>query len=102
MTKHKFKNKKLVGIVALVIGIVMVCYALHYMGILSSDRARVNSASVPFFSSNPVGSAVEGSFKGSILERLSEYDKEVQMLFYGGVVIAIAGAVVLFRTKKRK
>ena len=90
-------RKKVIGLVALLAGIVLFIFAKY-------EQHRVGSAKALFgrgtsmFSGNAVGGAVGGVIEG----KLSEYDTTLMLCEIGGIALIVLGTGVLYFSRKKK
>jgi hypothetical protein len=90
-------RKKIIGLVALLAGVVLFIFAKY-------EQHRVGSAKALFgrgtsmFSGNAVGGAVGGMVQGN----LSQYDTILMLCEIGGIVLIVLGAGVMYFGRKKK
>lgn len=92
----RFNVKQWVAVGLVAIGAVAIYKARDYAQQIFDAKRNIERVSSPF-SKNPLGGAV----KRKMMREASQYDDDVQMLFYGGVV-ALGLGVVLFVLGSRK
>lgn len=91
------KNKLIAAMVVLVIGIVMIFYAVHSMNRISSAKGAVNLINKPL-SLNPYSEKVGGMLES----QASQYDTPVRLLLIGGILlVVIGGGAALYLRKKQ-
>jgi hypothetical protein len=91
------KAKKITGIVLLIIGIIVIIYAINAMHRIANAKGTVNTLSSPI-SGNPVGDTAGNIMKGEV----SQYDTPVMWLLIGGIVIGVVGAAMTFCCCRKK
>jgi LPXTG-motif cell wall-anchored protein len=91
-------SKRITGIVVLIIGVVLIIFAVHSMNRISEAKGEIHSLTSPF-SGNSVGKTI-GGVMGN---KAGQYDTTVMMLLIGGIILAVVGGgVVLFCRKKKR
>lgn len=89
-------KRKIIGIVLVVIGIVSSSLGYHYKGKVAQAKEAIGKASRTF-SETPFGKKASDILE----ERASAYDGLLAVMTYGGIVLIVAGGIVVFMPKKR-
>jgi LPXTG-motif cell wall-anchored protein len=89
--------KRIVGIVACLLGIALIIYAIHSMGIISDAKSEVQNMSNQM-SGNYVGRRLGNEMESSA----SQYDTQVKGGLYTGIALAVIGGALIFFGKKKK
>lgn len=89
--------KRLVAVGLILLGLVGIFMARHYMGEISEAKGTINFVTKPF-QNDPAG----GMLKRGLMSRASQYDQQVQMMLYGGILCVVAGVVVLYYACRKK
>ncbi len=108
------KSKRMMGIVAVIIGVVMIGISMYIANQVAEGQGQVSSAQSKvdmgnsLFSMNPAtkdaGKVITGSAQGQIdagSAQIAYYTQVAHWLLVGGIVVAIAGVgYALFCRKK--
>lgn len=89
--------KRIIGIIVLIIGIVLIGYALHYMKEISEAKGEIGSYTKPF-SKTPIGKAVQDT----LMSKASEHDNQVRWLLIGGITFVVVGGIVIIFGRSSK
>ena len=90
--------KRIVGIVAIVIGVVLFLFGLHAKNRVLEVRQSINQSS-GMFPNNPVNKGINSALE----HKIGEYDGPILMSLIGGGILMVAGiAMVVFCNKKRR
>jgi uncharacterized membrane protein YiaA len=92
----KMKPKKIIGIVAIVIGAIILLLGLYARNRVAEARGNVQSAS-SLFPNNPVDKQISGSLE----KQIGAYDSPVMWTIVGGIAIVIIGIGTLMRKGKK-
>lgn len=89
--------KKIVGLVALVIGLVLLGYGIYGTHRMSEARGDIESKTryVP-------GEAVRGAVRGEFYAEVDKYKTPVALCYIGAALFIIGGGVILFYKGKKK
>jgi hypothetical protein len=100
--EEMMSTKRIVGIVIVIIGIIVICYANYQKHRIAEAQGNIKKGTSLFSGSSTggqVGQAVGGVMEGKV----SSYNTPVMLLLIGGIVLVIVGAgMVLFCKKRRK
>lgn len=91
------KAKKIIGISAIAIGVIIFALGIYARSRVSEARENVKRSS-GMFSNNPVNKEIGGAIE----RQISAYDTPVMLLMIGGVVIAGIGIATLMRSRRRR
>jgi hypothetical protein len=89
--------KRITGFIACLVGIALIIYAVHSMNVISRAKATVKNMSNQI-SGNYVGKRLSND----IQIRASEYDMQVNIGLYTGIVLVVIGGGLIFFCKKNK
>ncbi|HSX37424.1 MAG TPA: hypothetical protein VLE95_01165 [Chlamydiales bacterium] len=89
--------KQIVSLVVSLFGVILIIYALHSMGRISTAKSEVSSVSRRI-SDNTIGKIVGGEMQN----QAGQYDTEVTVLLIGGIVLAVTGGYCAYRFRKRR
>lgn len=87
----RWNYKHLVGLSLIVLGLVGIFMARHYVSQIEEAKSTVGFFTSPF-ADTPAGGVV----KKGLMDQASQYDVQVLVLLYGGIALTIAGIVTLF------
>lgn len=91
------KRKQIIGLLVLILGIVVIIYAVHSMNRIKAAKGEVSTAS-SMFGGSTAGKAAGGALMGEA----SKYDTTVMLLLVGGIVLVIVGGATFVLGKKRR
>ena len=90
--------KRIGGLAAIIIGVVLILFGLHAKNRVLEIRASINKTS-GFFSDNPVNKEIDKALE----HKIGEYDGPILMSLVGGGILIIAGiAIMVFCNKKHR
>ena len=90
-------RKKVIGVVALLAGVVLFIFAKYEQNRVGSAKETVGRGT-SMFSGNAAGSAVTGV----INNELSQYDTPLKLCEIGGLILIVLGAGVIYFARKKK
>jgi uncharacterized protein YjeT (DUF2065 family) len=90
-------SKRITGMVACLVGIVLIIYAVHSMSVISEAKSEVKNMSNQM-SGNYVGRRISDDLQS----HASQYDTEVKIGLYSGIALVVIGAGLIFFCKKKK
>lgn len=90
------KTRFYIGIIICIVGIAAFFYALNAMGRIKSAKGDVEDIKgfLPGRSREYVGGALE--------RKASQYDTQVRVLFFGGIILACVGAGMAFYYRQKR
>jgi len=83
------------GLIALVVGFALIIYGVYGTYKMAEARRDINSKT-NFVPDNPV----KGYVKERLHERVDEYRMSIALLYTGGVILIIAGGVLIYYGRK--
>jgi hypothetical protein len=89
--------KRLSGILAVVLGIVLIWFSIHVKNKVHNAKEGMNQVS-GFFPKDQVGSTVEHKMNSM----LNQYDMMIRVSMIGGIILIAGGAYFLFRYRKHR
>jgi len=90
-------TKKIAGLIALIVGIILIIFSIHSMNRISNAKSGIHSLSESFSGSSA------GKEAGNWLQnKAGQYDVPVMVLLIGGIVLTIVGGSVVLFSKKKK
>ncbi len=94
---NKYVNyKQIAGLVAIVLGIALLIFAIYQKNRVSGARGDINNIS-KFFSKNPITEYGEGA----VHKKLDEYDTQIMWCFVGSAILIIGGIGATFYYRKK-
>lgn len=90
-------KKKIIGLVALLAGVVLFIFAKYEQHRVGSSKAMFGRGT-SMFSGSAAGDAVGGYMQGE----LSKYDTTLMICEIGGIILIVLGAGVLYFARKKK
>jgi hypothetical protein len=90
-------SKKIIGMVACLVGIALIIYAVHSMHVISEAKGEVKNMSNQM-SGNYVGRRISGEMQS----RAGQYDTRVKIGLYAGIALAVIGGGCIYFCKKKK
>lgn len=95
-------KKKIIGLIALVVGIFLICYAVHSFNKIAEAKGFESDVE-DFFSHNPsVWNPLIEFFGGKAQEEVSKYDLPVTIMMLSGIALTIGGALTTIICWKKK
>ena len=94
-------KKKIIGLVALILGIVLIVFSMYVKMRLGETQQTLNEIKSPF-SNNPVGSKVGESMQEAANMKMGEYATFATWALYGGIILVVIGGGVMFCCKKKR
>lgn len=92
----KMNKKQTISVVVAIIGVILLFFAFHAKGKISSAGETVNEVTSPF-SSTPAG----GMVRHSADNKLAGYAREVQWIMIGGFILLVGGGVFFYMNRKK-
>jgi uncharacterized membrane protein len=89
-------GKRIAGIVVLIIGIVLVIFAVYNQNRVTQAKSTINEGS-GYFGNSEGGSMAKGFLEG----KAGQYDTTLKICLYAGVALVIIGGAVTLFSKKR-
>ena len=94
------KAKFIGGIVAVVLGALLIVLSAYIKGQIGSARETVQKGK-GLFSNNPIGKSVGGFMEDAAESKIRQYEGIARWSLYGGIVLVIIGGVgVIFSRRK--
>lgn len=90
------KNKKIIGMIVIIIGIIVFFAGMHYKGKVAEARQNVKSSS-SFMPDNSVKKGVTGAIESKI----ASYDTPVMLMIVGGIALVIVGIGTLVCCRRK-
>ncbi len=90
-------SKRIIGMVACLLGITLIIYAVHSMGVISDAKTEVKNMSNQM-SGNYVGRRISDDLQS----HASQYDTEVKIGLYSGIALVVIGGGLIYFCKKKK
>lgn len=88
--------KKITGVVAIIIGVIVLIFALYVRGRVAEAKGQVSKGS-SFLPDNAVDRGITGALEG----KLSAYDIPIMIGLVGGIVLIVVGAGIIYRYRRR-
>ncbi|MBS0652351.1 MAG: hypothetical protein JSR39_02365 [Verrucomicrobia bacterium] len=95
-------KKKLIGLIALAVGIFLICYAVHSFNKIARAKGFETDFE-NFFHHNPsVWNPLIKFFGGKAQEEVSQYDLPVTIMMLSGIALTIGGALTTMICWRKK
>jgi len=94
------KGKVIGGLVAIIIGVCLIVLSMYIKGQTGSARENVQKGK-SLFSNNPIEKAIGGIIEGAAEGKIAQYDRFARWSLYGGIILIVVGAGVVFFYRKR-
>jgi hypothetical protein len=89
-------SKRIASLIVLIVGIIVIIYAVHSMNRISGAKSEIHTMSEAFSGSS------EGRQAGNWMKnKAGQYDVPVMILLVSGIVLTVVGAGVLILGKKK-
>lgn len=88
--------KRITGLVAIIIGVIVLIFALYARGRVAEARGEVGRGS-SFLPNNAVGKGISGALEG----KLSAYDIPIMLGMVGGAILIVVGAGLMYRYRRK-
>lgn len=89
--------RRILGMVACLIGITLIIYTVHSMSVISGAKSKVKNMSNQM-SGNYVGRRISEDMQS----RASQYDSEVKIGLYSGIALVVIGGGLIYFYRKKK
>jgi hypothetical protein len=89
--------RRIIGMVACLVGIALIIYAVHSMNVISEAKSEVKNMT-NHMSGNYVGRRISGDMQS----HASQYDTEVKTGLYAGIVLVVIGGGLIYFCRKKK
>lgn len=94
------KRKVLGGLVAIIVGICLIVLSMYIKRQTGSARETIQKGK-SLFSNNPIEKAVGGIVQGAAEGKIAQYEAIAKWSLYGGIVLIIVGAGLIFFYRKK-
>lgn len=91
----QWNYRQIIAVALVIVGVIGIYKARDYAEEIFSAKQKIEKVTYPF-ADNPFGGAV----KRKMMREASQYDDDVQMLFYGSVAAIITGVLLFAFSKK--
>jgi len=90
-------RRRIWGLVALILGVALIFYALHSMKRIADAKEDVGTFT-KFLPHNAVGKYADKKLH----DKVSQYDTPVRIMLIGGIILVIVGGGFFLFSKKKK
>ena len=90
-------KKQLIGLFTLILGIGLVIYGFYGVHRMKTARMQIER-STQYIPDNLIKDVVTGNLQSEV----DQYRLPVTLLFIGGVILIIAGSVIIYVTRSRR